>query len=62
MGNDSASACFSPSHPGLHCSSELLSNCNKCIQDVLFAELGNATILKAKPQASPRLLELELCV
>lgn len=54
MGSDSASACSSPSHPGLDCSRELLGSCKKCIQDVLFAELGNATKLKAKPQVSPQ--------
>jgi len=53
MGNDSASGCFSPSHPlGLaECpdrSSELLSNCKKRTWVVLFAELGNATKLKAR--------------
>lgn len=61
MGSDSASSCFSLSHPGLHCSSEFLSNCKKCIQDV-FAELGNAAKLKAKPQVSPRFHGLVLCV
>lgn len=58
MGNGSASACFSPSHHlGLaerpdH-SRELLSNCKKRTQDVLFAKLGNATKLKALAQLSP---------